>query len=125
MSNKHRSSWGWFWQSVTGIALLLLVGVHMIANHFIVTGGLRDFQQVVAYLSNPIILVIELSFLITVSAHAMLGVRSILFDLGLSARSERVVSYACAVVGVGIVLYGVWLTYTIISQGGALAALAH
>lgn len=125
MENKHRSSWGWFWQSVTGIALILLVGVHMIANHFVAVGGLRDYAEVVAYLSSPIIVVVELSFLVVVSAHAMLGVRSILFDLGLSARSERLVSAVCAVVGVGIVLYGIWLTYTIISQGNQLTALAR
>jgi len=97
----------------------------MIANHFVVEGGLRDYQQVVEYLSNPIIIVVELSFLVVVSAHAMLGVRSILFDLGLSARTERVVSYACAIAGVAIVFYGIWLTYTIVSQGSQLTVLVR
>ncbi len=113
MEQRHRSSWAWFWQSVTGLALILLVGVHMIANHFVVQGGLRDYAQVVEYLRNPLIVVIELAFLNVVTVHAMLGVRSILFDLGLSQKMERAVTYACAALGVVMIVYGFWLTYVI------------
>jgi succinate dehydrogenase / fumarate reductase, membrane anchor subunit len=122
MDKKKRSSWGWFWQSVTGILLILLLGLHMIAHHFVVEGGLRDFNQVIEYLSNPIIIITELAFLISVTVHAMLGMRSILFDLGLSPQMERVVTYASVVVGVLTVLYGFWLTYTILAQGSAPTA---
>ncbi len=121
MQNK-KSSWSWFWQAVTGILLILLVGLHMAAHHFIVEGGLRDFRQVIEYLSNPIIIVAELAFLISVTVHAMLGMRSILFDLGLSPQLEKFVTQACIVVGVLTVLYGFWLTYTILAQGSAPTA---
>lgn len=121
MQNK-KSSWGWFWQAVTGILLILLVGLHMIAHHFVAEGGLRDFQQVIEYLSNPIIIVCELAFLISVTVHAMLGMRAILFDLGLSPQMERLVTQGCMVLGVLTVLYGFWLTYMILAQGGAPTA---
>lgn len=121
MKNK-KSSWGWFWQSVTGILLILLVGLHMLAHHFVAEGGIRDFQQVIAYLSNPIIILTELAFLISVTVHAMLGIRSILFDLGLSRQMERVVTYGAVVIGVLTVLYGFWLTYAILAQGSAPTA---
>jgi succinate dehydrogenase / fumarate reductase membrane anchor subunit len=124
VESHKRSAWGWFWQAVTGLALLLLLGLHMIAHHFVVEGGLRDFQQVVEYLSNPLIVVTELAFLVTVVVHAVLGVRAILFDLGLSARTERAITYAGVIVGVLTILYGVWLTYIIIRQGAALAVFA-
>ncbi len=121
MKNK-KSSWGWFWQSVTGILLILLVGLHMIAHHFVAEGGIRDFQQVIAYLSNPIIILTELAFLVSVTVHAMLGMRSILFDLGLSPQWERVVTYGAVVIGGLTVLYGFWLTYAILAQGSAPTA---
>src|SRR5581483_3188375 len=120
-----KSSWSWFWQSVTGIALLLLVGLHMIAHHLIAEGGIRDFRQVIEYLSNPIIIVLEIAFLIVVTVHAVLGVRSILFDLGLSARAERAITIGGIVVGVGTVLYGFWLMYAILNVSAALTALAR
>lgn len=122
MQNKKRSSWGWFWQAVTGILLVLLLGLHMVAQHFIAVGGLRDFQEVIAYLSSPIIVFCELAFLVSVTVHAMLGVRSMLFDLGLNAQMEQVVNYSVVLVGVGTVLYGFWLTYAILAQGSAPTA---
>jgi len=122
MTNKQRSSWAWFWQAVTGLALLFLVGLHMVAQHFVAEGGLRDYHQVVEYLSNPLILVSEIAFLIVVTVHAMLGVRAILFDLALSARGERFVNYGCTVIGAVIILYGFWLTYTILNNSAAVTA---
>ncbi len=122
MEQRKRSGFGWFWQAVTGIALLGLLGLHMVAHHFVAEGGIRDYQQVIEYLSNPLIVVTEIAFLIVVTIHAVLGVRAILFDLGLSAKAERMVTMAATVVGVVTVLYGFWLTYTIISQGSSLTA---
>lgn len=122
METRKRPGWGWFWQAVTGIALLGLLGLHMVAHHFVVEGGLRDYQQVVAYLANPLIVVTEIAFLIVVTTHAMLGVRALLFDLGLAARTERRVTMICAGVGLLTVLFGLRLTYTIISQGSSLSA---
>jgi succinate dehydrogenase hydrophobic anchor subunit len=91
-----------------------LLGLHFIANHFIAKGGLRDFADVVAYLSNPIILVLEVLFLVIVTIHAMLGVRAILLDFGLSDRAEKRLSQVLSAVGVLTVGYGLWLTWVII-----------
>ncbi len=109
-----RATTGWIWQAVSGTALLALAGLHMFANHFVVQGGLRDFQQVVEYLRNPIILVLEVLFLITVTWHSVLGIRAVLFDLGLSEAAERRVTQAMWVIGVLTVGYGLWLTWIII-----------
>jgi succinate dehydrogenase / fumarate reductase membrane anchor subunit len=109
--------WTWVLQAVTGAAVLVLVSVHMIANHFVVPEGLRDFAQVVAYLSNPAIVVLEVAFLLTVTWHALLGVRSVLFDFGFSPRTERWITRALTVVGALTVGYGLWLTAVITGQG--------
>jgi succinate dehydrogenase / fumarate reductase membrane anchor subunit len=111
---KPTSSSGWIWQAATGVGLLGLLGLHFIANHFIVKGGLRDFADVVAYLRNPLVLVLEVLFLICVTAHALLGVRGILFDFGFGDRAERLISQALTVVGVLTVGYCLWLTWIII-----------
>lgn len=103
----------WLWQSFTGIALLLLVGLHMIANHFIAQGGIRDYAGVIDYLRNPVIVALEVLFLLLVTSHALLGVRSILFDLGLSQRTERFITGVMWVLGLLTIGYGLWLTWTI------------
>ena len=86
-AKEPKASSGWLWQVFTGVGLVFLLGLHFIANHFIAKGGLRDFADVVSYLRNPIILVLEVLFLIVVTVHAMLGVRAIATDFGLSDRA--------------------------------------
>jgi succinate dehydrogenase / fumarate reductase membrane anchor subunit len=113
-AKEPKSTTAWLWQVFTGIGLVILLGMHFIANHFIARGGLRDFADVVAYLRNPIVLVLELLFLLFVTTHALLGVRAILLDLGFSGRGERRLSRLLTGVGVLTVGYGVWLTWIII-----------
>jgi succinate dehydrogenase hydrophobic anchor subunit len=107
-------SLSWLVQAVSGILLLFLGGLHMFANHFVVEGGLRNFEDAQAYLRHPVILPLEILFLITVTVHALLGVRAILFDLGLSDQAERRVTQALAAVGVLTIGYGLWLTWVVI-----------
>ena len=113
-AQEPKASSTWYWQILTGVALLLLLGLHFIANHFIATGGLRDFADVVSYLRNPIILVLEVLFLVVVATHAMLGVRAIVIDFGISESAEKRLSQALTVIGVLTVGYGLWLTWAII-----------
>ncbi len=104
-------------QAVSGGIVLLLLTLHMVAQHFIVPNGLRNFAEVVDYMRNPAFVVLEVLFLVVVTWHAMLGVRAIIFDWGLSARSERIVTWVLSVIGLGTVVYGLWLTVVIVSKG--------
>ena len=106
--------WSWAAQAATGMLVLGLVTLHMVANHFVVPEGLRDYAQVVEYLSNPVIVVLEVAFLGTVTWHALLGLRAVIFDLGLTPALERVVTRVLAVVGILTVGYGLWLTSVIV-----------
>jgi succinate dehydrogenase hydrophobic anchor subunit len=113
-AQEPKKSWTWHWQVFSGIALLLLLGLHFVANHFIVQGGLRDFADVVSYLRNPIILVLEVLFLVFVTIHAMLGARAIVLDFGISDRAEKRLARVLTVVAVLTVGYGLWLTWVIV-----------
>lgn len=113
----ERPAWGWILQAVTGVLVLVLITVHMVANHFIVSRGLRDYRDVIAYLSNPIVIVWELVFLIVVTWHGLLGLRAVLFDFGFSPRTERRITRLLSVIGVAAVVYGMWLTAVIVSRG--------
>jgi succinate dehydrogenase cytochrome b556 subunit len=110
------SSWAWMLQAITGVLVLVLVTVHMIANHFLVSRGLRDYSDVVSYLSNPVVMVWEVVFLAVVTWHGLLGLRAIFFDFGFSPRTERRITRILTVVGVVAVAYGLWLTAVIVSH---------
>jgi succinate dehydrogenase hydrophobic anchor subunit len=113
-AQEPKATSGWLWQVITGVCLLLLLGLHIIAQHFIAKGGLRDFTEVLAYLRSPIFLMLEVLFLIVVATHAMLGVRAIVLDFGVSARTEKLLSRALTVVAVLTVGYGLWVTWAVI-----------
>jgi succinate dehydrogenase hydrophobic anchor subunit len=103
----------WLVQAFSGFLLVLLLLLHMIAHHFVVEGGLRDFQEVVDYVSNPAIFIISVAFLVVVSIHALLGVRALVMDLGPKESTVSVVNWVLVIVGIATIVYGVWLEVTI------------
>jgi succinate dehydrogenase hydrophobic anchor subunit len=115
---RGRQTLVWRATASTGVALVALITAHMFAHHFVVqgTGGLRSYQQVLEYVANPLIFTIELLFLVVVSVHAMLGLRSVLFDLATGARARAWISRGLVVLGAVTVAYGVALVVTLASR---------
>jgi len=108
----------WRLTAGSGIALLALITIHMIANHFVVesVGGLRTYDQVLEYIANPLMLTIEIVFLGVVTLHAMLGLRSVLFDLTASDTGRRWIDRGLVVLGILTVAYGLALVLTLASR---------
>jgi succinate dehydrogenase cytochrome b556 subunit len=102
-------------QVVSGVGLIVLLGLHMIAQHFIVPTGLRYYEDVIDWLRNPVMIVIEVTFLVFVTYHALVGVRAILFDFGFSERTERRITNIFWAVGIVTIVYGVVLFAAIIN----------
>lgn len=112
-TSQDRAGAIWLVQAFTGILLVPLLLLHMIAHHFVVEGGLREFEQVIEYISNPAIFVITIIFLIVVAAHAMFGLRAIFIDLRPSPSIRKVVDWLLVVATIAIIVYGIWLELTI------------
>jgi succinate dehydrogenase hydrophobic anchor subunit len=115
---RGRSTRLWHWTAGSGMALVLLATMHIIAQHFVVhqKGGLRTYSEVLSYISNPVIFVLEAAFLVAVTIHAMLGIRGVLHDLDLSARSVRRLDVALWVLGTLTVAYGMALLITLAAR---------
>jgi succinate dehydrogenase cytochrome b556 subunit len=108
------STLAWLLQAFSGLLLIVLLLLHMVAQHF-AAAGLLTYQGVVAYLSNPLVFAMETVFLATVLFHALAGVRAILFDLGLAPAKERLTTLTLVVLGSLLFLYGLFLTWSIVS----------
>ena len=106
---ERKRSGTWVWQALSGVGLVILLSLHMIVHHFVVEGGLRDYQQVLAHVGNPLVVAVEVIFLVVVTYHAVVGVRAILFDLDLSERSKTLITRVLTVVGVIMLAGGVFL----------------
>ena len=107
----------WILQVVSGVLLVVLLGVHIVAQHFVVKGGLRDYAQVVSYLSNPAVLAIESMFVVVLIWHAMLGLRAVLLDFGFGRRGQARITYGVTVLGVLTAAYSFWLIAAIAAKG--------
>jgi succinate dehydrogenase hydrophobic anchor subunit len=107
----------WMAQVVSGVLLLVLMTVHMVAQHFVVEGGLRTYADVVAWIGNPVVFTAEALLLVTVTVHAIAGVHAVLLDLGLRGRAERTVARVLRAVAAATVTYGLWLLATIALRG--------
>jgi len=107
--SRGYSPWAWILQAASGILLVVLLTVHIIAQHFTGSQGVLSYREVIAYLRNPAALALEIIFLACVLFHALGGVRAILLDLGLSEEQEHRVNVSLTVVGVVMFVYGVVL----------------
>ena len=108
-ARRDRSGSLWLIQAFSGLLLVFILGMHMIVHHFVVEGGLRDYQQVLDYVANPFVFVVEVLFVIFAVVHALLGVRAIVIDLRPSAGALRVANWVLTVVGLVAIGYGLWL----------------
>lgn len=108
-AKRDRSGSLWLIQAFSGLLLVIILGTHMIAHHFIVEGGLRNYQQVLDYVNNPIVFTIEVLFVIFGVVHALLGVRAIVTDLRPSAGALRTVNWILLFVGAVAIGYGIYL----------------
>jgi len=109
--------WLWLVKIVSGPLLVILLGIHLIVNHFLSPGGLLTYADIVAYYKNPVIPVMEIAFLATVVTHSLTGLRGIVLDLKPAHDVMQIVNSILIVLGLGSVAYGTWLILTIASKG--------
>jgi succinate dehydrogenase hydrophobic anchor subunit len=115
--SRPRPTFAWVAQAGSGVALLVLLTVHMVAQHFVAAGGLREYADVVAWIRNPVVFVVEALLLVAVTWHAIAGLHSVLLDLGLRGRAERIAARVLADLGIVTIAYGLWLLFSIAGRG--------
>jgi succinate dehydrogenase hydrophobic anchor subunit len=103
------SGFYWLVQVISGTLLILLMALHMVAHHFVVEGGLRTYQDVLDYISNPVVFALEVVFIVVVAPHAMLGLHGILLDLGPGNRAKTTITWIMRILTIVVIGYGIWL----------------
>ena len=114
---RPRPTFAWVAQVISGVLLLVLLTVHMVAQHFVVSGGLRSYADVVTWIRNPVVFAVEALLLVCVAWHGIAGVHGILLDLGLRGRAERIVARVLLDLAVATILYGLWLLSVLAFRG--------
>jgi succinate dehydrogenase membrane anchor subunit len=107
--------WLWSIKLATGVLIIVLLLVHFIVNH-LAQQGLLNYADVIAYYSNPGIVVMEITFLAAVISHTLIGLRGIILDLNPPAKLMGTIDWVLVIVGIGAVVYGISLALVIASR---------
>ena len=116
MEDKPRNSTDttrWFVQAGLGMLLIVLLGIHLIANHWVAPQGLLSYEDVIRYYDVLGIALMEILFLAVVTAHCLLGLHSILLDLNPPSKLLAAMTWSLIILGIAVVIYGTRLTLTI------------
>jgi succinate dehydrogenase hydrophobic anchor subunit len=116
-ARPRETAWIWLAKIVSGVLVFVILMVHLAVNHLVAQGGLLSYADVLAYYANPLIVLMEGSFLVMVVAHALLGVRGIALDLDPAPALMRVLDVVFVLAGGGAIGYGLWLLQTIARTG--------
>jgi len=113
------NTWLWLIKIITGPLLLLVLGLHFTVNHYLgsMSSGLMTYDDIIRYFQNPLIVAIEILFLVTVVTHSLIGLRGIILDLNPSRNTLTIVTWLLVLLGVSAVVYGIWLALKIASLG--------
>lgn len=113
----REGTWLWLYKIIAGLLIVVIMGVHLVVNHLAAPGGLLTYDEVVTYFQNPWIVAMEITFLVFVVSHALVGMRSILLDLNPSEKVLKGVDIFLWLFGAGSIIYGIWLALAIAAQG--------
>ncbi len=117
-ARRDRSGTLWLIQAFSGLLLVAILGLHMIVHHYVVEGGLRNFQQVMDYVGNPLVTLVEIVFVIVAVVHALLGVRAIFMDMRPGPRALRAINWGLGIFGAVAIVYGVYLALALHRMAG-------
>lgn len=118
-SQPRETSSLWMIKALTGLLIIVILGVHFVVNHILGENALLTYQDIVRYYTNPIIPLMEIAFVIFVVSHSLIGLRGIILDLKPSASTTKVIDWAFVILGTVAVVYGIWLISRIVSAGMA------
>ena len=115
MTIKRNTENGWIWalKQASGVLVIILILVHLVVNHLVAENGLMSFKEVVAYLGNPWIAGMEITFLVIVIGHSLLGLRSVILDFNPPLGFIKVLDPLLIAFGVIAAIYGIWLTIVV------------
>jgi len=111
----------WTWHMAAGVAILFLLGLHMVIMHiggithlFAPSGGEAVSKANSLFRDGRMFFTVSYIVLLGVALyHGLYGLRTILFELTLSRVTEQVISAILLVLGLGLFGLGTWAAITV------------
>ncbi len=121
-----RESKLWFWHIITGIIILVLLGLHMGIMHLgaiLSTVGIGSAEPTksaeVFHRSQQLFFMVTYILLLGAALfHGLYGLRSILFELSFPRAVEKFIGGLCAVAGFVLFVYGSYAAIAVFQLKG-------
>ncbi|MFW9779743.1 MAG: hypothetical protein ACFFE8_12890 [Candidatus Heimdallarchaeota archaeon] len=129
---KHeaRSAQWWVLQRISGAFTFVLLGLHMVLNHYlnpfveaqypdiVRDYGIASFRVVQIKMANPLYLIVSFLFVIFLLFHAFNGVRTVWLDIIPGDASRRFIGWAVVILIVVLTLFTLWLNFSVAQLPG-------
>ena len=102
-------AWSWVMQRLTGVLVGIFISIHIWMLHFTAeatSGNPVTFESVRSRMASPWYVTLDLLLLASLVYHALNGVRAVLLDWGVGARSEKKLTGILVALGVIMFAYG-------------------
>jgi succinate dehydrogenase hydrophobic anchor subunit len=112
-----RNTYLWFIQMVTGVLIAVLAGIHVVTQHLDKVLGFFgiDINEPTSWYSmiersrEVIWAGIYIALLAVVLYHSLNGLRNIILELTLSARTEHIVTWTIVIFGIVVFIWSVYV----------------
>jgi succinate dehydrogenase / fumarate reductase membrane anchor subunit len=121
-----RESKLWSWHILTGVIILVLLGLHMGIMHLgaiwqalgIGSGDPTHSDEVFRRSQQLFFMITYILLLGAALFHGLYGLRSMFFELSLSKTAEKLIGGLCAVAGFALFIYGSYVAVAVFQLKG-------
>ena len=122
-STKVAGTWAWFFQRLSAVLLIVFLGIHLYASHFMDLGehqsgeALISFDDVTVRLDQLFYIVVDYGMLSMVLMHGLNGLRTVMFDFDMFVKRKKYVDVGLWVVGIATLIWGIVILFPFITGG--------
>jgi succinate dehydrogenase hydrophobic anchor subunit len=113
-TSKVAGSWAWFFQRLSAVLLVVLLGIHIYVDHFWHVGEDLTVSNINERLREAVFIVIDYSLLAVVLFHGLNGTRTVLFDFDRFAKRKDLVDVGLWVLGIAMMVWGIIILWPFI-----------
>jgi len=113
-TSKVAGTWAWFFQRLSAVLLVVLLGIHIYVDHFWHVGEDLSVSNINDRLREAVFIVIDYSLLAVVLLHGLNGTRTVLFDFDMFAKRKDLVDVGLWVLGIATMVWGVTILWPFI-----------
>lgn len=114
-TSKVAGTWAWFFQRLSAVLLVVLLGLHIYVDHFVDMGQPLDVAGIHTRVKQLLFVVVDYSLLGMVLFHGLNGTRTVMFDFDLFIKRKKLVDIGLFVLGVAMMIWGIFVLFPFIN----------